>query len=129
MRVCLLCYRGNPFSGGQGIYLYHLSQELARLGHEVDVVVGPPYPAPLDGWARVHRMDNLHLWGVYRREWLPFPPFDLYRFWHLADFAATRFRFFSEPLTFSFRALARLPRLIERRLIESHVQATNKSWQ
>lgn len=115
MRVCLLCYRGNPYSGGQGIYLYHLSRSLARLGHEVDVIVGPPYPPPLDRWARVHRMDNLNLWGVYRREWLPFPPFELFRFWNLVDFAATRLRFFPEPFTFSFRALARLPRLLNRR--------------
>jgi len=114
MNVCLLSYRGNPYSGGQGIYLYHLSRELARLGHRVDVVVGPPYPPPLDGWARVHRIENLNLWGVYAREWLPPRPLDLFRFWNLADFAATRLRFFSEPLTFSFRALARLPRLIAR---------------
>jgi len=110
-----LCYRGNPYSGGQGVYLYHLSRQLARLGHEVDVVVGPPYPAPLQGWARVHRVDNLRLWGVYRREWLPARPLELFRPWHLADFAATRLRFFSEPLTFSFRALALLPRLLARR--------------
>jgi glycosyltransferase involved in cell wall biosynthesis len=115
MKVCLLCYRGNPYSGGQGIYLYHLSRALARLGHEVDVVVGPPYPAALDGWARVHKVDNFRLCGVYGREWLPARPFELFRLWNLVDFAATRLRFFSEPLTFSFRALARLPRLLERR--------------
>ncbi len=115
MRVCLLCYRGNPYSGGQGVYLYHLSRQLARLGHEVDVVVGPPYPAPMERWARVHRVENFRLWGVYRREWLPARPLELFRPWHLADFAATRLRFFSEPLTFSFRALALLPRLLRRR--------------
>jgi len=115
MRVCLLCYRGNPYSGGQGVYLYHLSRQLARLGHEVDVVVGPPYPAPLEGWARVHRVDNPRLWGVYRREWLTARPLELFRPWHLADFAATRLRFFPEPLTFSFRALGLLPRLLARR--------------
>jgi glycosyltransferase involved in cell wall biosynthesis len=115
MNVCLLSYRGNPYSGGQGIYLYHLTRELARLGHQVDVVVGPPYPVGLDGWARVHRIENLNLWGVYAREWLPPRPLHLLRPLNLLDFAATRLRFFSEPLTFSLRALARLPRLIERR--------------
>ena len=25
MRICLFCYRGNPYSGGQGVYLYHLT--------------------------------------------------------------------------------------------------------
>jgi glycosyltransferase involved in cell wall biosynthesis len=114
MKVCLLSYRGNPFSGGQGIYLFHLSRELARQGHQVDVVVGPPYPAPLDRWARVHRIENLNLWGVYGRQWLPQRPFDLYRLWNLADFAATRLRCFPEPLTFSMRVLARMPRLLAR---------------
>ena len=49
MRICLIGYRGNPYSGGQGIYLYYLSRELARLGHEVEVIVGPPYPLSMDG--------------------------------------------------------------------------------
>ena len=115
MKVCLLCYRGNPYAGGQGVYLYHLTRELARLGHQVDLVVGPPYPLSLDGWARVHRIENLNLWGVYGRAWLPQRPLDLFRPWNLVDFAATRARFFPEPLTFSLRALARLPRLLERR--------------
>jgi glycosyltransferase involved in cell wall biosynthesis len=115
MKVCILCYRGNPFSGGQGIYLYYLTRELARLGHEVDVIVGPPYPEPLDGWARVYPVENLNLWGVYRREWIPAQPFDLFHGWNLVDFALTRLRFFPEPLTFSFRALSQLPRLMRRR--------------
>ena len=44
LRVALLTYRGNPFCGGQGIYVRHLSRELVRLGHHVDVLSGPPYP-------------------------------------------------------------------------------------
>jgi glycosyltransferase involved in cell wall biosynthesis len=116
MRVCLLSYRGNPYAGGQGIYLYHLTRSLAALGHEVEVIVGPPYPRPLDAWARVHRVPNLHLWGVYRRAWLPAgAPLTLFRPWHLFDFAATRFRFFSEPLSFSFRALAVLAGVLRQR--------------
>jgi len=30
--------------GGQGIYLRHLSRELAALGHRVEVFSGQPYP-------------------------------------------------------------------------------------
>ena len=33
--------------GGQGVYLWFLARELARLGHGVDVFVGPPYPDPM----------------------------------------------------------------------------------
>ena len=44
MKIGLLSYRSNPFSGGQGIYVKHLSHALAKLGHDVDVISGPPYP-------------------------------------------------------------------------------------
>jgi len=44
MRIGLLSYRSNPYSGGQGIYIKHLSSALLSLGHEVDVLSGPPYP-------------------------------------------------------------------------------------
>ena len=44
MKIGLLGYRSNPFSGGQGIYVKHLSLALTKLGHQVDVISGPPYP-------------------------------------------------------------------------------------
>ena len=44
MKIGLLSYRSHPYSGGQGIYLKHLSLALLNLGHEVDVLSGPPYP-------------------------------------------------------------------------------------
>lgn len=44
LRICLLSYRSNPFSGGQGVYVKYLSRELTRLGHSVDVISGRPYP-------------------------------------------------------------------------------------
>ncbi len=44
MKIGLLSYRSNPFSGGQGIYIKHLSHALVNLDHEVDVISGPPYP-------------------------------------------------------------------------------------
>ena len=49
LKICLLGYRSNPFSGGQGIYLRYLSQALARRGHQVDVISGPPYPDLVEG--------------------------------------------------------------------------------
>ena len=43
MKIGFLSYRSNPFSGGQGIYVKHLSHALVNLGHEVDIISGPPY--------------------------------------------------------------------------------------
>ena len=44
LRIAWLAYRGNPHSGGQGVYTHHLSKELVALGHHVEVFSGPPYP-------------------------------------------------------------------------------------
>ncbi len=104
MRICLLCYRGNPYCGGQGVYLFHLSRELARLGHEVTLIVGPPYPDPMP-WARVVRLPNHHFWGR-RGDFLP-PEAPLAIFSPLSffEFAASRIGYFPEILAFSVRAL------------------------
>ena len=40
MKIAFIMYQGNMFSGGQGIYTYYLTRELARLGHEVHVIAG-----------------------------------------------------------------------------------------
>ncbi len=44
LRIALTGYRSAPFSGGQGVYLKYLSRALARAGHQVTVISGPPYP-------------------------------------------------------------------------------------
>jgi len=44
LKIALLGYRSHPFVGGQGIYLKYLSKALAMMGHQVDVISGPPYP-------------------------------------------------------------------------------------
>ena len=44
MRVCFLLHQGKMHSGGQGVYLYNVTKEVAALGHEVHVLAGPPYP-------------------------------------------------------------------------------------
>ena len=44
LRVALLTYRGNPHSGGQGVYVKHLARALGGLGHHVEVFSGQPYP-------------------------------------------------------------------------------------
>lgn len=49
LRIALLTYKGNPFCGGQGVYVRHLSRELARLGHSVEVIGSQPYPVLDEG--------------------------------------------------------------------------------
>ena len=44
LKIGLITYRGNPSSGGQGIYINYLSRALSDLGHQVTVISGPPYP-------------------------------------------------------------------------------------
>ena len=44
LRICLLSYRSNPHSGGQGVYVKNLSRALKDLGHRVEVIAGPPEP-------------------------------------------------------------------------------------
>ena len=61
LRICLLTYRGNPTSGGQGIYVRLLSRELVALGHRVDVWSGPPYPELFPGVGLV-KVPSLDLW-------------------------------------------------------------------
>lgn len=39
-----MSYRSAPFGGGQGVYVYELSKALNSIGHNVDVISGPPYP-------------------------------------------------------------------------------------
>ncbi len=63
LRIALLGYRSNPYSGGQGIYLSQLARALARLGHSVEVVSGPPYPE-LDPGIRLVRIPSLDLYAA-----------------------------------------------------------------
>jgi glycosyltransferase involved in cell wall biosynthesis len=110
LRVCLLSYRGNMYSGGQGIYLYYLSRELARRGHEITIMVGPPYPAPMP-WARVIKISNQNFYGV-RRDFLPRSnPLSMFTPLNFSEFAMTRFWFFPEILAFSLRAFRKLTEL------------------
>lgn len=113
MKVLILGYRGNPYCGGQGIYIYNLSRELARLGVEVDVMVGPPYPDPLEEWATVHKIENLNIWSIKTKD---IPLEKLKRVlspWNFIDFVMTRLHFFPEMETFSFRSFFALKKLLK----------------
>lgn len=102
LRICLLSYRSNPHCGGQGVYLKNLSRALKDLGHQVDVVSGPPDPL-LDEDITVHRLPCLDLYN----------PEDLFRTPSLKELSdpinflewiGVSTMGFPEPFTFGLRA-------------------------
>jgi len=112
VKIGLLSYRGNPYCGGQGIYLTYLANELVKLGHEVHVIVGPPFPLSLDG-SVVHQVENLNFFGK-KDNFLPSPhPFKIFSPLHFYEFAASRFGVFPEIKAFSFRAFFKLRELVK----------------
>jgi glycosyltransferase involved in cell wall biosynthesis len=106
LRIALLSYRSKPHSGGQGVYVRHLSRELAALGHRVEVYSGQPYPE-LDPGPVLREVPSLDLY----RDPDPFrtPEWSEIRDWtDMAEVAMMWGGAFPEPLTFSFRALRAL---------------------
>jgi glycosyltransferase involved in cell wall biosynthesis len=110
MEICLFCYRGNPYCGGQGSYLYFLSRELARMGHSLTILVGSPEPWPMP-WAKVIPVENLNLWGVRKNFLPPSAPWRIFRPLNFFELASTRLGFFPEMLIFSLRVLALLKKI------------------
>ncbi len=78
LRVALLVYRGNPHSGGQGVYTRYLSRELVALGHSVTVFAGQPWPQldPGVGWVPVPILDLYRVPDPFR-----VPRLNEYRSW------------------------------------------------
>ncbi len=103
LRVALLAYRGNPRSGGQGVYIRFLSRELARLGHRVTVFAGQPWPVVDDAeGVELVKVPSLDLY----REPDPFRVPHLSELHTCADLLEVATVFtggFPEPLTFSLR--------------------------
>jgi glycosyltransferase involved in cell wall biosynthesis len=106
LRVALLSYRSKPHCGGQGIYLRHLSRELAALGHHVEVFSGPPYP-DLEPGPLLRTLPSLDLYADEN----PFRTPRLSEYRDLIDVLEVTTMWtgaFPEPLTFSLRALRAL---------------------
>ena len=106
LRVALLSYRSKAHCGGQGVYVRHLSRELAALGHTVEVLSGQPYPE-LEPGPSLRPVPSLDLY----RDDNPFrtPRWDEYRDWiDVLETVTMWTGAFPEPLTFSLRALREL---------------------
>ena len=100
-RVAFLIYRGNPRCGGQGVYTRHLTRELARLGHSVEVFSGPPW-TEIDegvGFTAVRGMDLYRDPDPFRiparREFTSWPDW--------VEFLVMMGAGFGEPLAYSLR--------------------------
>ncbi|MGI9345151.1 MAG: glycosyltransferase family 4 protein [Gammaproteobacteria bacterium] len=102
LRICILSYRGNPASGGQGVYVSNLSRELAAQGHQVTVLSGPPYP-DLAADVRLERIPGLDLFNgqdklkAFRWSWLLSPL-------ALREWASAMLGGFMEPWSYGHRA-------------------------
>jgi glycosyltransferase involved in cell wall biosynthesis len=121
VRVALLSYRSKPHCGGQGVYVRHLSRELAAQGHDVEVFSGQPYPE-LDPAVTLTKVPSLDLYcdddpfrtprpGEYR---------DLIDVLEVATMWTAGF---PEPRTFGLRAA----RLLRDRVAEFDVVHDNQS--
>jgi len=113
MRIAFIVYQGNMFSGGQGIYTYYLTRELARLGHDVHVIAGPPYPRTDDSVV-CHNVRTHSFWSHFhnKRDFLfyrhPLSHFEPVNFYELVS---TRIALSSLLLTFSMRAYVEVKKL------------------
>jgi glycosyltransferase involved in cell wall biosynthesis len=103
LRIGILSYRSHPYSGGQGIYIKHLSKALSDRGHQVSVLSGPPYPE-LDESVELIKIPSLGLFETQNRMSsfglnLLFRPLDLY------EWLTVMTGGFPEPYTFGKRVL------------------------
>jgi glycosyltransferase involved in cell wall biosynthesis len=117
LRICFVAYRGNMRCGGQGVYLWFLARELVRLGHRVDVLVGPPYPDPMPFAADVCELPNQQFWASwFLRDPTRFVmrpnPLRIFEPLTFYELAASRMGFLPEPFAFSVRAWREMTRRV-----------------
>jgi glycosyltransferase involved in cell wall biosynthesis len=113
VKICFIQPQGNMLSGGQGVYLHYLSRELVRMGHEVHVIAGLPYP-DVAADVQDHKLKTFSFWSlldwyeeyVYRTHPLLYlHPVNFY------EFASTRVNLASLLNMFSIRAYSKLNEL------------------
>ena len=121
MKIGLLSYRSHPYSGGQGIYIRHLSKALSKLGHDVSVISGQPYPE-LDDSVNLIKLPGLGLFESGDR----LSAFRVSFFWNLLNFYewfTVITGGFPEPYTYGQRVY----RLLERTNFDFDVLLDNQS--
>ncbi len=125
LRILMTSYRSAPLTGGQGVYLRHMTRALADRGHTVDVISGPPYPE-LDPRVHLIKLPSLDLYarkisrfGVPALPWRELrAPIDLMEY--LLHVCGR----FGEPYTFG----ERLARYMKRHLDEYDIIHDNQTF-
>ena len=121
LKVALLSYRSNPYSGGQGIYIAHLSKALCELGHEVTVFSGPPYP-DLDLRVNLVKVSSLDLYSKDNK-FSDISMRELINPLNFFEWLSINSGGFAEPYTFG----KRLKKILKRKLSEFDVIHDNQS--
>ena len=112
LHICLLSYRSNPHSGGQGVYLQNLSRAIKDLGHRVEILSGPPDPV-IDADIPVVQLPCLDLYN-------PADPFrvptlkELSNPLNLLEWLSVSSMGFPEMFIFGIRAYRYLSRRLDR---------------
>ena len=73
LKILLPSYRSDPHTGGQGIYMDYMSRAILELGHDVEVISGPPYPR-LDPRVRMTKLESLDLYAK-PKNWMGIPSY------------------------------------------------------
>jgi glycosyltransferase involved in cell wall biosynthesis len=107
MHICLLSYRCYRYSGGQGIYVRYLSRFLRELGHDIEVIAGPPYPE-LDDGIKLIKLPSLDLYSLPERQRFLINPKRLNSSPNFVEWLGECCGFLNEPLTFGMRAYSYL---------------------
>ena len=103
LRIALLGYRNNPFSGGQGVYIKNVAAGLAKRGHKVDVIGGEPYPDLIDHpGIRLQKLPGLNLYAA-SNAFTAFQPRFLSSFTDTFEWLSMNSGGFPEPYTFGRR--------------------------
>ena len=103
MHICVLSYRCYRYSGGQGIYVRYLSRFLRELGHDIEVIAGPPYPE-LDSGIKLIKLPSLDLYTLPERQRFLISPKKLNSLPNFLEWLGEGCGFFTEPRTFGMRA-------------------------
>ena len=105
LNIAILSYRSAQFGGGQGVYIRDISLALSLMGHNVDVISGPPYPDLHEG-VNLIKLPGLNLFETFSFK------DRLKKFFkkknknvnHYYEFISVLFGGFPEPQTFGDRA-------------------------
>ncbi|MEX0751196.1 MAG: glycosyltransferase family 4 protein [Dehalococcoidia bacterium] len=106
MKILFLLHQGNMYSGGQGVYTTEVTRELAALGHDVHLAVGPPWP-DADPAVTLHKVPSYSVYRLLEKEEMWFYGREPRSFFHPLNFyelATSRVGQFSVMSAFSWRA-------------------------